>query len=339
MHIAKILITIAAALLMLPSAANALPDTAGELRAIIESDYGGDANAYVTGENGDFRRMACRGRADLIQQLLDEGLIVGNLPYRTLERFYQCAMDEAEWDGLALIIEPQTLARVERDANSTGLPLQHPVYTNDYQGTLLLLVNGAHQIDNRGWTRGVFTKDGHRFLAVEWAVRQDYFEVIKAFEDAGYEDIVTDARIPGLRALLYQLATGNDAGGGFLPVVVDLALGVALGGSNTDFLFTLAGGSFVDSLLGNDEGGERSLSSEGIEMQRKLSRYLTSVDAPIEKEPAPKNPASALTATKPLASTSLSAIEELERLADLRDRGVISEEEFEIMKTRIFEAP
>lgn len=339
MCISKYLLTIAMTLLLFAVPAHALPDTAEDLQAIIQNEFGGDANTYIVEEPGEFRRMACRGRVDLIQQLLDEGLTVGDLPFRSLERFYECALDKAEWSALALVIDPQTLAKIEREANSVSLPLQEPVYSDDYQGTLLLLENGAHQIDNRTWTQGIFTEDGHRFLTVEWAVKQDHINVIAAFEDAGYGDIVADARIQGLRALLYQLATGKEAGEGFLSGLVDLALGVGLGAANSDFLLTSLGGSFIDSLMESEVGGEPTLSPDGIEMQLRLSRYLTTVDAPVDLKLAPKDTANPLTETKPPASTNISSLEELERLADLRDRGVLSEEEFEAMKARILRIP
>ncbi len=325
---------LAAALLTFPSAAMAFPDDAAELRQIIATQFGGDANSYVIGENGDFRRMACRNRVDLVQQLLDDGLVFSDVPYRTLKRFYQCAFDENEWDALALIIDPETLARVEQEAGSLFLPLQDPVYNNNYGATRLLLENGAHTVDNRRWTRGVLTKDGHRLNVAGFAVRQNLNEVLRAFEDAGFGEIVADARRPGFWDLVYNVGTGEEIGGGFggmLGGVADIVVGAALGGSTTDFLIASAGSSVLD------DGADRAATPRQIsdvEIQRKLARYLVTVEMPPEAEPASIESKGSENAP---AIQETDVLGELERLTDLRDRGALTDEEFETMKAALLE--
>lgn len=314
----------------------AFPDDAAELRQIIATQFGGDANAYVNEERGDFRRMACRNRADLVQQLLDDGLVVSDVPYQTLKRFYQCAFDENEWDALALIIDPETLVRVEQEAGSLFLPLQDPVSSNNYRATRLLLENGAHTVDNRRWTRGVLTKDGHRLNVAGFAVRQDLNEVLRAFEDAGFGEIVADARRPGFWDLVYNVGTGEEIGGGFgglLGGVADIVVGAALGGSTTDFLIASAGSSLLD---GEDDGGAGRGAAPGqisdVELQRKLARYLVTVEMPPEAEP-PSIESKGSQNAPSIQETDV--LGELERLADLRDRGALTDEEFETMKAAI----
>lgn len=329
---------LAAALLTLPSAAMALPDDAGELRQIVATKFGGDANTYVIEESGDFRRMACRNRADLVQQLLDDGLVVSDVPYRTLKSFYQCAFDENEWDALALIIDPETLARVEQEAGNLFLPLQDPVYSNNYKATRLLLENGAYTVDNRGWTKGVLTKDGHRLNIAGFAVRQNLNEVLRAFEDAGYAEIAADARQPGFWDLVYNVGTGKEIGGGLggmLGGVADLVVGAALGGSPTDYLIASAGSAVLDNEADGGADGEAMLSQiSDVELQRKLARYLVAVEMPPEAEP--ESIVSPNTENAP-ATQKADVLGDLERLADLRDRGMLTDEEFEAMKARVLE--
>lgn len=325
---------LAAALLFFPSTAMAFPDDAAELRQIIATQFGGNANAYVKEEASDFRRMACRNRADLVQQLLDDGLTVSDIPFRTLEPFYKCAFDENEWDALELIIDPGTLAVIEQEAGSLSLPLQDPVYRNDYKATRLLLENGAHTIDNRRWTRGVLTKDGHRLNIAGFAVRKNLDEVLRALEDAGYGEIVADARQPGFWDIVFNVGTGGEIGGGFgglLGGVADIAAGAALGGSTSDFLIASAGSAVLDS----GSGGGAALSQiSDSELQRKLARYLATVEMPRGAEPQSIDTANSENMP---AIPKTDVLGELERLADLRDRGVLTKEEFEAIKATIIE--
>ncbi len=346
MKFSKLVLAILPASFIVSVPAQAFPDNAAELREIIATEFAGNANAYVEEERGDFRRMACRNRADLVQQLLDDGLVVSDIPFDTAEDFYECAFDEDSWTALALIIDPEVLAVIEQEASTYSLPLQHAVYGDNYEGTRLLMENGAHTVDTRGWTQGTLTKDGHRLLVAHYITRENEQQAARGMEDAGYGDILADARQPGFWELVYQIGTGSEAsgggGGGLLGGIADIAIGAALGGSQMDFLMAGAGGSFLDAIAGGGEGGgsgQASLSPEGLEMQRRLSRYLLTVDAPPEPAPQPEAEPAALAAQPAAgpapASATLSTLEELERLADLRDRGVLSDAEFEAMKGQI----
>ncbi|GEM_PF-3322967 len=336
MTFVRLLGGLAATTVLFSQPALALPDDAAALREIIATEFGGDANAYVEEEDGDFRRMACRNRADLVQQLLDDGLVASDIPFQTRERFYDCAFDEDGWDALALIIEPETLAILEREASTYALPLHYPVYGDDYKGTRLLLENGAHLMDTRSWTQGVLTEDGQRLLAARHITQENNGQAARGMEEAGYGEILADARQPGFTDLVVQIGTGSEAGGGgsggLLGGIADIAIGAALGGSPADFLISGAGGSFIDAMM---DGGSESatLSPEGVEMQRRLSRYLLIIEEPAEPEP-PALAAQPSAAQAPVSAT-MSTLEELERLADLRDRGVLSVAEFEMMKDEI----
>ncbi|WP_321324921.1 hypothetical protein [uncultured Parasphingorhabdus sp.] len=181
------------------------------------------------------------------------------LAFRTLRHFNKCTLDETGWDALE----------------------QAPVYRNAYTATRILLKSGAHTIDNRRCTKGVLTKDGHRLSIAGLAVRRNPDEVLRALEDAGYREIVADARLPGFRNLVHNVGIGGQIGGLF-GGFADCAVGAAPGGSASDFRIASAGSSILDS--GSDGEAAPSQISD-IAHQRKLARYLVTAEMPPEAEP------------------------------------------------------
>lgn len=320
----------AAVVLLLPVPAMALPDDAADLQEIVTSEYGGDANAYVADKDGDFRRMGCRDRVDLVQQLLDDGLVLADVRPFHLEQFYDCATRNKNEAVFALVVEPRSIEILEQRS-----PVLSDVVARDnYAMTLALLQNGAERWIIRDWAKTNLTGEGHLLYAAKFAVDRNRNDAIRAFSDAGFADILADARQPGFVDLVTQIGSGSQGGGGgLLGGLADLALGAALGGSPTDFLIASAGTSVLDR--GEDDGSAPA-QVDDLEMQRKLARYLATVEMPPEEEPSlADGEESELTSPTPQTDV----LGELERLADLRDRGVLADEEFEAMKARILKGP
>lgn len=95
---------------VLASTASALPDTPEQLRALVDSEYAGDANAWVEAEfRGDYRTLGCRGRVDLLQALIDAGLILENVPPAATSNMLRCAYGRGHLEVFRLGLNPQAL--------------------------------------------------------------------------------------------------------------------------------------------------------------------------------------------------------------------------------------
>lgn len=316
-------------LLGLASPVLALPKNAIELQSVIEARYAGDPNVWVERNDRDFCLLGSQNRADLLEQLLDDGLLIQRISTRQLSRFYICALKKDAGTVIALIAEPDSVARLESAASRWDLPLHYAVGRNHYANTLTLLENGASVWDKREAAIKNYTRDGHLLNAAVVALDNDHQDAVRALVDAGYADVVTDARDRGFAQIVGQLALGRDGkGGGLLGGLVDVAIAAALGGSATDFLIAGAASGLLDG-----ESDASVSSPQNLTMRRRLARYLKNVELPAEsptKPPPGAEPA--------LATPRNDVISELERLADLRDRGVLSDQEFEAMKARILNA-
>lgn len=310
----------------------ALPDNASELHASIVGEYGNDANAWVEDNGGDFRVMACRKRADLLRQLLDDGLEVSRISTKRLQPFYTCALDKNDEQIFPMIVEPKSLARIERESARWGLPLHYSIGKDSHANTLAILKNGGHIWDKRDLAMRNYTRDGQLLNAAAVAIDQDNQNALRAFYDAGMGEIVEDARDKGFRHVVGQLALERDGkGGGLFGGILDLAVGAALGGSPMDFLIASAG----TSALGSSGGGSTSVSaSDRNAMKVRMARYLSNVETPVTASAVSEATAPASPTAEATGLSRLDTVEELERLAILRDRGVISEEEFDALKAK-----
>lgn len=119
MHDFKITIAFAPFSLLLAVPVQAMPDDAEELRTIVQTEFGGNALAYVEEKDGDFRRMACRGRADLIETLINEGLVLTDISGETYSNAAYCSYREKELDTMRLLFTPDYISGFE-DANFGG---------------------------------------------------------------------------------------------------------------------------------------------------------------------------------------------------------------------------
>lgn len=335
-------LAIASAPLFLASPAAAFPDDAAELSEIIGSEYGGNANLYVADEAGDFRRMGCRGRNDLMQELLDSGLAMDQVdPDHRIDMFV-CAVYDERAEFLQAFLTPEWLAEI--DAEYLGRrpisPLMFAMSENDYALTMALLANKPRYYHWQGKRVENLTPEGHLLLGAYRARKSKKDRSLAAYVEALPADLIEDSRNDAFVDMVDDFAlgrggtnNGGGGGGGFLGGIADIALGAALGGSPTDFLIASAGASLLDAGGDGSEGSDAA-PANNADMQRKLARYLTVVNAPTEPEPAP-TPATQPAAPQATVSQSLSTLDQLERLADLRDRGVLTEEQFEALKTQI----
>lgn len=163
---------------------------------------------------------------------------------------------------------------------------------------------------------------------------RNFRNVTRALQDAGYTDIVEDARRPGMKreffrariawaehidaynpSVLDRMIRGaSDAG------LADIALGVAVGG-DAGALISAAGA--VEAVFGD---APDEVSDSRFDFSRYLRGYTSEAGAETEREaPAPAR----------IESETSSMLDELERLGDLRERGVISQAEFDALKDQI----
>ena len=334
----KCLLPTVLAAAMLGASAHALPDSPEQLRATIDSQFGGDANAYVEAEyRGEYRTLGCRGRVDLMQALLDSGLVLENVSPAGLNNMLRCAYGRGHLEVFRLGLSPEALRVYEnaqaRSPDDASL-LNRLVWDNDYAFTLALLENGTSLFDASDGAYVALTPEGHYLRVAIVAEDRNFRNVTRALQDAGYTDIVEDARRPGMKreffrariawaehidaynpSVLDRMIRGaSDAG------LADIALGVAVGG-DAGALISAAGA--VEAVFGD---APDEVSDSRFDFSRYLRGYTSKAGAETEREaPAPAR----------IESETSSMLDELERLGDLRERGVISQAEFDALKDQI----
>lgn len=385
--------------LLATTSAQAMPDDIAELRQIITDEYGGDVNAYVEDEQKDFRQMGCRGRTDLLQALLDDGLQLDDLSYKTHMGPIFCAFSKNESDAFALVLTPDRLTEWEAslfDEANVMSPLQYAIYENEYGIVRAMLENGVHQHLNDD-DYAVLTREEHLLLAAKYAVDAGKEQAIRAFRDTGWGEYLTasqdDNNIRYVRA-----RAGKTGGGGLLRTVAGGLVGAYVGGTTGAALGILGGGTSGDDEVEIDpskplplatkraqlgvmlgpvgptedgmkvmafaddsparaaglEEGDVILAIGGVKVSRRGSLYVATEKVAdleqfeVEFQRAGERRVAVFGLTKPepvlaestsgatgAGSSENATLAELERLADLRDRGVLSEEEFAEMKARI----
>lgn len=402
----KLSLLAASASLLFATGAQAMPDDVAEMRQIIATEFGGDVKAYVEEESKDFRKMGCEGRLDLLQALLDDGLVLNDLSYRTHMGATSCAMRKEEPAAFKLLLTPDRMTEWEMayfDENVMS-PLQYAIYENEYGLVRTMLENGVHQAFNDD-DYAVLTREEQLLLVANWANDAGKEHALRAFRDAGFEHILAAAQNKAnVQFIRTRLGKGGGGGGGLFRTIAGGVAGAYLGGSTGAALGILeAGTSGADEkveidptkplpiptnraelgimfqhvdvprrgleIQGIAEGkaasftdlvkGDIIVAIGGMPVATRGSLYVATerlVDAEqFEVEylrdgeigttifglPQPQ-PEIAEASALPVESQSVSAasgedstLAELERLADLRDRGVLTEEEFTEMKARI----
>ncbi len=298
MRLTRSLKAIAAASLLVPATAHAFPETPEELRQIIASEHGGNPALYVANEEGDFRRFGCRGRADLMQALVDSGYSLQQTEPDLRIRMFVCAIYEEESAFLQQFLTPEWMAEVEQEYVGSGVisPLQYAVSENDYELTSALLSNEASYYHLGGRRGENLTRDGQLLLAAYRARRSNKDRSLAAFAELLDPQILAASRNDRFVELVDDTSRnrggssgGDSGGGGLFGGLGDLALGAALGGSSTDFLLAAAGASLLDG-GGNAEDGDQPAKTTGAtDSQRLLARYVATVPfTPDETRPAPR---------------------------------------------------
>jgi len=369
----------------------------------------------VEDERGDFRRMGCRGRVDLLQALFDAGFDLRDVSFDTIRRAAYCAFENGEMGALELLLTPDVLSAYEAsefgEGNSATL-LRIAIYWDSYARVRYLLENGVHALENDE-EYAVLTREEQLLLAAEDALDREKEDAIRAFQDAGFGYLLDAARNEDNVRYVEQRARGNGEGPDLLGGLAGAALGASLGGGAGAALGLLAGttsgsdsndgdgngtgaggplplatnrvelglranavrsprrglgvkeilpegpgdlaglavGDVILSIAGEPVAGRGSLyvaTEKAFGMQEFEVEYFRDGEvsttvfdrvrpevADAETEPVPAEDAAQVTG--PMASGSGDVLSELERLGDLRDRGIISEDEFEMLKAGILE--
>jgi hypothetical protein len=413
MNFRTIKLLAATAALALTTPAYALPDDSAEMRQMIATEFGGDPHAYVEEERGDFRAMGCRNRADLIQALLDDGLVLDKLSYRAHFWAFYCAWDQGEVEAMWLLTTPDLIAAFQDEQlrkRNLNL-LNQGIYWDSYERVRVLLENGLHYFRNDERYLHL-TREEHLLLAAYEAVDDRKEDAIRAFQDAGFGSLIEAARNEQNVEYVRARAGLGGGGGGLFRGLATMAAGRAIGGTQGAILETMAKRSL------NSDGSEDNQAVAGGPLPLPTGRAELGAQLDLTRQPqgglriaavAVDGPAQAAglmagdvitriagvpvnsrgsfyVATKkavdldtfeiafrrdgaeqslqfdpsarvatasddgqatarevaPSAQSAASDTEaklaELERLGDLRDRGILSEEEFEAMKARILGA-
>jgi hypothetical protein len=382
------------------------------MRQIITTEFGGDARAYVEENDGDFRVMGCRGRTDLLQTLLDDGLDFNSLSYSTHWWAFYCAWDKGDYAAMELLLTPDlvTAHELEQAEKKTLRYLMQSINWNDYDRVRIWLENGAHDWDNDSEYL-TLTREEHLLLAAYEAVDDSKEDAIRAFHHAGFGFLIEAARNEQNVRYVKERASRGGGGGGLFRGLATMAAGRALGGTQGAILETMATSSLSSD--GNEEnqavsggplplptgraelGAQLDLTRQpqgglqiaavevdgpaqaaglmagdvitriaGIPVNSRGSFYVATENAvdldtfeivyrrdgteqTLQFDPSARVAIAAADAQaiarevspsgQAAASDTEAKLAELERLGDLRDRGILSEEEFEEMKAKILE--
>ncbi|WP_394729342.1 SHOCT domain-containing protein [Altererythrobacter sp. GH1-8] len=288
MQYSRISIGLLAGSLLVASPSQAMPDNAAEIRTIVETQFAGNANAYVEKETGDFRRIGCRGRIDLMQQLLGLGLDIDAVDLDSRTDMFVCAIYEKEADFLRAFLTPKWLAEVDEKyvGRRPISPLMFAVDANDYSLSAVLLANKPGYYFWRGGGNDNLTREGQLLLGAYRARKQKKDRALQAFVEALPDNLIADSRDDAfvdkvedaLRGRNRTEDEGGGGGGSLFRAVMGGVAGGALGGTTGAALGFLGAGS--DDAEGEQRGeGERAgtdapgFSSE----QRRLATYVYAV--------------------------------------------------------------
>lgn len=389
----------------------AMPTDAASLKQVVQTRYAGNANAYAEDEAKDLKEMACKGRIDLLQALLDDGLKPADLSLRTNYPALKCALDKKNAEAFSLLLTPDGLADWENGcAGHYGcwMPLRSAIQTNDYASVRAVLESGAHYFwEHKDYL--ILSREEHLLLAASTAMKDAKEEAQRAFTDAGFGHILEAARSKNnVRYIENRVdAADGGGGGGLLGGIVGLAAGAAIGGASGKGMM-LSGG--LNALDGGDDGQpskappplslETGRARLGIGFERKRTpvhgigvllvqegspaehaglqkgdivthiagepvatrasvyvathkaagtktyevsyvrdgaarKTIFGLPAPAPMDPSPSPQTQDATASAPQAGSLLKT---LEKLGDLRDRGILSEDEFQQLKARALDA-
>jgi len=399
-------------MLVAQTAHAAMPKSPEALRTLLDTQYNGDANAYAEQKQKDFRKMACKGRGDLIQALLDAGLDLVALSDKARYQVVSCSFERTQMEVVKLVLTPDTLSAFETyryGEKYLSTLLGVAVYYDDYARTLVLLKNGVHAYLNDS-AAGILTREEHLLLAAHEALKKRKGQSVRAFEEAGFGHIIAAARnrnnVEYVRQRI-KSGSGKSGGGGLLRGIATIAAGTALGGTEGAVLSVLGAGDALDGADGStsqpQRGGPLALATKrapldmaltavavpqrGLQVQKVLdngvgalagiqqgdvilriaeipvasrgSLYVATrkaFDAPefdVEYLRAGKTfkttfrPKEAMVSAAtskqtenaavaaPTTSNMDTMLEDLERLGNLRDRGVLTDAEFQSMKEKI----
>lgn len=248
---------LAAALLTLASPALAVPASIGELQQAIDTRYGGNATLYARGEERDFRKMGCNGRADLVGHLLEQGLDLDALPQDVWIEAAFCALKESESETFRLLMTPDQMSQWDdrvAGRNRGYSLLRHAIEWDDYGCVLTILQNGF-AFYNSSTKYLPLSREEHILLAAETALDDNRDEALRALNDAGFGHIVDAARDRDNLSYVEQRIAGSSGGGsggggGFLGGLAQMAAGKLIGGAAGAGMM-VAGGA--NALGGGDE--------------------------------------------------------------------------------------
>ncbi|WP_273678379.1 SHOCT domain-containing protein [Erythrobacter fulvus] len=243
-------LALATSSLFFAAPALAMPDDPAELNSLIRTKYNGDAAAYVEDNRGEFRKMGCEGRADLLQALLDAGLAFENLEqsrYSAHAQAIRCAFDKGKMEALALLLTPDAMTmfeEVEFGQTWQASLLSSAIYWDSYDRVRHLLENGVHaaQHDKEA---AILTREEHLLLAAYEALDTEKEDAIRAFQDAGFGHIIDAARNKANWRYVIDRMKGSRGGGGgglFRSLLGGVA-GAALGGTTGAALGFLGAGA------------------------------------------------------------------------------------------------
>lgn len=282
MKVSIVTLALATSSLFFSAPALAMPADPGELTSVIQTKYNGDAVAYVEDNRGEFRKMGCEGRADLLQALLDAGLAFASLEpgrYSAHAQAIRCAFDKGKMEALALLLTPDAMTmfeEVEFGQDWQASLLIQAIYWDSYDRVRYLLENGVHaaQHDKRA---AILTREEHLLLAAYKALDTEKEDAIRAFQDAGFGHILDAARNKANWRYVIDRMTGSGGGGGgglFQSVLGGVA-GAALGGTTGAALgFLNAGTNAADESDGNGDAqgnGPLQLATNRAELRAQLN--------------------------------------------------------------------
>lgn len=145
--------------------------------------------------------------------------------------------------------------------------------------------------------------------------------------------------VTSLRVLRYEGLVQRRSSETLLTSVSDVKLNVGIVGKSLGYgdlqIFTQSGDAGADSFRSITKPAEFRNAMMTVKLQDQVASRPAPAPAPAPVAPAPVAPAAAPVAPAPAAASAEDQAASLVRLAELRDQGVISPEEFEAKKTEI----
>ena len=288
-------LSLATASLLVAAPAVALPADPAELNSIIQTRYGDDPAAYVADNKGEFRKIGCQGRIDLMQQLFDRGLDLDAVEPDSRSDMFVCAIYRKEAAFLKVFLTPRWLAEVDEKyaGRSPISPLMFAVDANDYDLAAAILANRPGYYFWRGGGNENITREGQLLLGAYRARRQKKERALQAFVEALPADLIADSRNDAFIDRLQEAAKGRDSagsasgdsggGGGLFRSILGGVAGAALGGTTgaaIGFLGAAGGDSDEAQADGGQSAGSANVDSSARTFspeQKRLATYLYNV--------------------------------------------------------------